>query len=122
MPCKAILHTQESAEVIVTARDTGYQIRNCPEHVPARAAASRTHKSTVHSGACVDSISLYLEVQVVIHWHIQLEGAKWHSLIGGYYLLACTLQLAHIARTAVAARTTVFCVAEGHWHCPCDAY
>eukprot|EP00965_Chrysotila_dentata_P147568 4872273-Pleurochrysis_carterae.AAC.1 len=41
MPCKAILHAQTSAEVIVTARTTGQAMFKCPKLVPARAATSQ---------------------------------------------------------------------------------
>eukprot|EP00965_Chrysotila_dentata_P225152 6194590-Pleurochrysis_carterae.AAC.1 len=39
MPCKAILHAQISAEVPMTARNTGQAIFKGSDPVPARAAA-----------------------------------------------------------------------------------
>eukprot|EP00965_Chrysotila_dentata_P224399 6194153-Pleurochrysis_carterae.AAC.6 len=47
-----MLHAQRSAEVSVTARDTGQAIFKCPEHVPARAATSLTQTQGIGSLTC----------------------------------------------------------------------
>eukprot|EP00965_Chrysotila_dentata_P010037 327310-Pleurochrysis_carterae.AAC.6 len=70
MPCRAIMHAQRSAEVTVTARNTGHSTFNCPKTVPARAATSPVYEVPVrdsydgffstHSGTLISVIEIAL--------------------------------------------------------------
>eukprot|EP00965_Chrysotila_dentata_P000975 31511-Pleurochrysis_carterae.AAC.1 len=54
MPCRAILHDQKSAILLLNTYDTGQAVFKCPEPVPARAATSHNV-----SCECNQSLDLY---------------------------------------------------------------